>query len=101
MLLRRPERNRLPPIYPRHGPKSAWERCCAGRQTFILLVRGVHGGIALEELKAHAGWDQLAAIREGHVIYMGERLFHPSPVVLDALEELAQQLHPEAFAIRR
>ena len=58
-------------------------------------------GDCREELKAHAGWDQLAAVRDNHVIYMGERLFHPSPVVFDALEQLAKQLHPEAFQTRR
>ena len=86
---------------PQAWPQISLEEVLRRAPDFILLVRGVHGGITVEELKAHAGWDQLAAIREGRVIYMGERLFHPSPVVLDALEELAQQLHPEAFAIRR
>ena len=63
----------------------------------MLLVRSAHGGITGEELKAHAGWDQLEAVRNNHVIYMGERFFHPSPVVFDALEQLAKKLHPEAF----
>jgi iron complex transport system substrate-binding protein len=63
----------------------------------ILLVRGAHGGITWEDLKSHAGWDQLAAVRDNQVIYMGERFIHPSPVVFAALEELAKKLHPEAF----
>ena len=86
---------------PQAWPQISLEEVLRRAPDFILLVRGVHGGITVEELKAHAGWDQLAAIREGRVIYMGEPLFHPSPVVLDALKQLAQQLHPEAFAIRR
>ena len=40
---------------------------------------------------------RLEAVRDNHVIYMGEQLFHPSPVVFDALEQLAKELHPEAF----
>lgn len=63
----------------------------------LLMVRGAHGGITREDLKAHAGWGQLAAVRNNHVIYMDKRLFHPSPVVFDALEQLAKELHPEAF----
>jgi iron complex transport system substrate-binding protein len=63
----------------------------------VLLVRGAHGGITGEELKTRAGWDQLAAVRDNHVIYMGEHLFRPSPVVFEAMEQLAKKLHPEAF----
>ena len=82
---------------PRRGPKSAWRKCCAGRLTAVLLVRGAHGGITVEELKAHAGWDQLEAVRDNHVIYMGERFFHPSPVVFDALEQLAKAASSRSF----
>jgi iron complex transport system substrate-binding protein len=63
----------------------------------VLLVRGTHGGITGEDLKARAGWDQIEAVRDNHIIYMGERFFHPSPVVFDALEQLAKELHPEVF----
>lgn len=67
---------------------------------FILLVRGAHGGIMQEDLKSHAGWDHLEALRDHHVIYISEELFHPSPVVFDALEQLAKDLHPKAFLSR-
>ena len=78
-------------------PQISLEEVLRRAPDFVLMVRGVHGGITLEELKAHAGWDQLAAVRDNHVIYMGERLFHPSPVVFDALQQLAKELHPEGF----
>ena len=63
----------------------------------VLLVKAAHGGVSAEELKAHAGWDRLEAIRDNHIMYMGEQLIHPSPVVFDALEQLAKKLHPEVF----
>jgi iron complex transport system substrate-binding protein len=78
-------------------PQISMEEVLRRSPDFVLLVRGAHGGITGEELKTHAGWDQLKAVRDNHVIYMGERLFRPSPVVFDALEQLAKQLHPEAF----
>jgi iron complex transport system substrate-binding protein len=82
-------------------PQISLEEVLRRSPDFVLMVRGAHGGITLEELKAHAGWDQLAAVRDNRVIYMGERLFHPSPVVFDALEQLAKELHPEGFAAAR
>jgi iron complex transport system substrate-binding protein len=82
---------------PQAWPQISLEEVLRRSPDFVLLVRGVHGGITEGDLKAHAGWDQLPAVRDNRVIYMGERLFHPSPVVFDALEQLAKGLHPEAF----
>lgn len=82
---------------PQAWPQISLEEVLRRSPDFVLLVRGAHGGITTEELKAHAGWDRLKAVRDNHVIYMDERLFHPSPVVFDALEQLAKELHPEAF----
>jgi iron complex transport system substrate-binding protein len=82
---------------PQAWPQISLEDVLRRSPDFVLLVRGAHGGITREELEAHAGWDQLQAVRDNHVIYMGERLFRPSPVVMDALVQLAKALHPEAF----
>jgi iron complex transport system substrate-binding protein len=82
---------------PQAWPQISLEDVLRRSPDFVLLVRGAHGGITREELEAHAGWDQLQAVRDNHVIYMGERLFRPSPVVFDALVQLAKALHPEAF----
>jgi iron complex transport system substrate-binding protein len=84
---------------PQAWPQISLEEVLRRSPDFVLLVRGSHGGITEEDLKAHAGWDQLKAVQHNHVIYMGERLFHPSPVVFDAMEQLAKELHPEAFGL--
>jgi len=78
-------------------PQISLEEVIRRSPDFLLLVRAAHGGVTAEELEAHAGWDQLAALKNHRVIYMDERFIHPSPVVFDALESLAKQLHPEAF----
>ena len=82
---------------PQAWPQISLEEVLRRAPDRLLLVRGAHGGITREDLKAHAGWEQLEAVRDNHVIYMDDRLFHPSPVVFDALEQLAEKLHPEAF----
>ena len=78
-------------------PEISLEEVLRRSPDFLLLVHGAHGGMTAEDLEAHAGWDQLPALKNHRVIYMGERFFHPSPVVFDALEQLAKQLHPDAF----
>ena len=86
---------------PQEWPQISLEEVLRRAPDFILLVRGAHGGITTEELRAHPGWDRLQAVQENRVLYMDERLFHPSPVVFDSLEKLARELHPQAFESRR
>ncbi|HXX24312.1 MAG TPA: cobalamin-binding protein [Terriglobia bacterium] len=78
-------------------PQISLEEVLRRSPDFLLLVRDAHGGTSLDDLETHSGWDQLAAVKYHRVIYMGDRLFHPSPVVFEALGQLAKELHPEAF----
>jgi len=82
---------------PQAWPQISLEEVLRRSPDWVLLVRGGHGGITLEDLKARPGWAQLKAVSDNHVIYMDEQIFRPSPVVFDALEQLAKKLHPEAF----
>jgi iron complex transport system substrate-binding protein len=52
----------------------------------------------LNELRGLPVWKDLQAVRAGHVIVTGEEIDRPSPRLLDAIESVARQLHPEAFA---
>jgi len=52
----------------------------------------------LADLRARAVWKDLAAVRAGRVVDIGEEAVRPSPGLVDAIEELARELHPEAFA---
>ena len=40
------------------------------------------------------GWSSMDAVKANRVFYIDDRLIHPSPVVFDALEDLAEQFHP-------
>jgi iron complex transport system substrate-binding protein len=82
-------------------PQISMEEVLRRSPDRVLLIKASHGGISGGQLKAHAGWDQLQAIRDNHIIYMGDKFIHPSPVVIDALEQLAKQLHPEVFQSMR
>lgn len=57
---------------------------------FILLLKDSPFG--LQEMRQHAGWRSLDAVRMGRVLRVDDRLQYPSPVAFDALEDFARQL---------
>jgi len=50
------------------------------------------------DLRKRPGWQGLDAVEMGHVIDISEEVSRPSPGLVDAIEELARKLHPDAFA---
>lgn len=51
----------------------------------------------LAELRGKDGWRGLAAVREGRVAVISDEVDLPAPGLIDAIEQLARELHPEAF----
>ena len=51
----------------------------------------------LAELRSEAGWRELAAVREGRVVVVSDEIDLPAPGLVDAIEKLARQLHPDIF----
>ncbi|MEI9978947.1 MAG: cobalamin-binding protein [Edaphobacter sp.] len=58
----------------------------------LILVRG--GKITIQVLESRPGWSSVAAVKQHRVYYVDDRINYPSPVAIDALEDLAQQFHP-------
>ncbi len=73
-------------------PHLSFESLVAQAPESILLVRGAK--MSFEDLAKRPEWSGIAAIREHRVFYADDRLYSPSPVAIDALENLAQQFHP-------
>ncbi len=48
-------------------------------------------------LAERTGWRKLTAVQQRRAIVLDEMINRPSPRLLDAIEALARQLHPEAF----
>jgi iron complex transport system substrate-binding protein len=59
-----------------------------------------HSGAASEiaDLRARPAWRDLDAVETGHVVNINEEIVRPSPGLVDAIEHLARDLHPEVFA---
>ncbi|MDE3109122.1 MAG: cobalamin-binding protein [Acidobacteriota bacterium] len=51
----------------------------------------------LQELRARPVWRDLDAVQMGHVVDLSEEALRPSPGLVDAIEQLAREMHPDAF----
>ncbi len=52
----------------------------------------------VEDLSERSGWRSLDAIRQRRIAAISDAINRPAPRLVDALEDLARRLHPEAFA---
>ncbi len=73
-------------------PQIGMEAVIARAPGALLLVRD--GKTTFDVLKDRPGWSTLPAVRNRRVFYVDDRIDLPSPVAIDALEELARQFHP-------
>jgi iron complex transport system substrate-binding protein len=73
-------------------PQISMEAVVARAPEALLLVHG--GRITIDLLKDRPGWNALPAVRERRVYFLDRRIEFPSPVAIDALEDLAKQFHP-------
>jgi len=73
-------------------PHISMESVIARAPDSLLLVRG--GETTFEVLKDKPGWNDLPAVKTRRAYYVDSRVNLPSPVAIDALEDLAKQFHP-------
>jgi len=53
--------------------------------------------LTLEDLRGRPVWRDLDAVEMGHVVNVSEEALRPSPGLVDVIENLARELHPNAF----
>jgi iron complex transport system substrate-binding protein len=53
---------------------------------------------SFDKLAELPGWNLLEAVRNRRFIAISDSVNRPAPRIVDAIEDLAKQLHPEAFA---
>ncbi|HKO05911.1 MAG TPA: cobalamin-binding protein [Candidatus Acidoferrales bacterium] len=66
----------------------------------FLVFSGTHPDdpqSTISSLEKRPGWSSLDAVRERHYAVVSDALARPAPRLLDAIEDLARQLHPDAF----
>ncbi len=59
----------------------------------------LHAAIShhLDELRREPAWRSLTAVREGHIAVVDEEIEVPAPGLIDTIELLAHELHPNLF----
>jgi len=70
-------------------------------QPDYIVFAGGHGDTAASELaglRARPVWRDLDAVEQGHVVNLSEESIRPSPGLVDAIEQLAREIHPDAFS---
>jgi iron complex transport system substrate-binding protein len=73
-------------------PQISMEVVLARAPEALLLVRG--GKTTMEVLESRPGWSSVPAVQARRAYYVDGRIDFPSPVAIDALEDLAKQFHP-------
>ncbi len=77
---------------PTDWPQVSMEVVLARAPEALLLVRG--GKTTLQVLESRPGWSSVPAVQTHQVYYVDDRIDFPSPVGIDALEDMARQFHP-------
>jgi iron complex transport system substrate-binding protein len=73
-------------------PQVSMETVIARAPDALLLIRG--GKISIGMLQNRPGWSSLPVIQAGKVYYVDSGIQDPSPIAINALEELAREFHP-------
>jgi iron complex transport system substrate-binding protein len=81
-------------------PRLSIEEVVRLQPDYIVFTDDHSGGAStsLADLRARPVWRDLDAVVQGHVVNVSEEIVRPSPGLVDVIEQLARQVHPEAFA---
>jgi iron complex transport system substrate-binding protein len=72
-------------------------------QPDFLVFASAHTGDAqhdIETIRTLPGWKNLTAVQQGNVVVISDAINRPAPRMVDAIEQMARALHPEAFTSR-
>jgi iron complex transport system substrate-binding protein len=83
-------------------PRLSIEEVVRLQPDYIVFAEDHDGGESTElaDLRARSVWRDLDAVEMGHVVNVSEEVVRPSPGLVDVIEQLAREVHPEAFAVK-
>jgi cobalamin transport system substrate-binding protein len=83
-------------------PQLSLEEIVRLQPEYIVFSDDHDGGVPMElaDLRARPVWRDLDAVEQGHVVNVSEEIVRPSPGLVDVIEQLAHEVHPEAFAVK-
>jgi iron complex transport system substrate-binding protein len=79
-------------------PKPTFEEILRIQPDYVVLTTDHEGDTsAAADLRANPDWQGLMAVRLNRIVTVSDKFDRPSPRLVDAIEQLARALHPEAF----
>lgn len=80
-------------------PQVNLEEVAKLQPDFLVFAESQPGNAAreVEKLATLPGWKIIHAVRDRHYAVISDAVNRPAPRIVSAIEELARQLHPEAF----
>ena len=84
---------------PQSWPRISIEEVVRLQPDYIVFSQDDLGpaGNEIADLRSRPVWRDLDAVQLGHVVNISEGIERPSPDLVDVIEQLAHDLHPEAF----
>jgi iron complex transport system substrate-binding protein len=85
---------------PQSWPRISIEEVVRLQPEYIVFSQDDLGPAANEiaDLRSRPVWRDLDAVELGHVVNISEGIERPSPDLVDVIEQVARDLHPDAFA---
>lgn len=80
-------------------PKLSFEELVRLQPEYLVFAEDHpgEGSVTLDDLRRRPAWKDLQAVKEGHVAIVSDEIDRPDPGLIDAIEQLARELHPGAF----
>jgi iron complex transport system substrate-binding protein len=80
-------------------PKLSFEEVVRLQPEYLVFAESHpgEGSLTLADLRSRPVWRDLQAVQEGHVAIVSDEIDRPDPGLIDAIEQLARDLHPQAF----
>jgi iron complex transport system substrate-binding protein len=79
-------------------PRPAFEEVLRLQPEYIVVTTDHEGSDAdARSLRTRAPWKGLTAVQLGRVVTLSDGIDRSSPALVDAIEQLAHELHPELF----
>ncbi len=87
----------------RNWPQLSVEEVVRLQPDYIIFTNDHGEGAAAElaDLRARPAWRDLDAVEQGHVVGVSDEAIRPSLGLVGMIEQLARQLHPDAFSENR
>lgn len=71
----------------------------ASNPELIVFTVGPHTTTTIKDIKSRTGWDKISAVKNNKIYTIDDDIIsRPGPRIVDALEQLANMIHPELFS---